>query len=68
MLFSAIALIYFHIVLIGIVFNNLENSTFRIQYTIRPAHEVDGEDDENTWNTRDAQPRFQLPGPRVTPK
>ena len=51
---------------IGIVFDNLDG--MNLQYTIRPAHEVDGEDDLNTWNTRDTQPQFQVPGPRVTPK
>jgi len=50
----------------GIVFNNLNGKN--LQYTIRPAHEVQGEDDESTWNTDDTQPRFQVPGPRVSPK
>ena len=50
----------------GIVFDNLNGNN--IQYTIRPVHEVFGEDDESTWNTDDTQPRFQVPGPRVSPK
>ena len=48
------------------MFDNLNGKN--LQYTIRPAHEVLGEDDENTWNTDDTQPRFQVPGPRVSPK
>lgn len=50
----------------GVVFDNLNGKN--LQYTIRPAHEVLGEDDDSTWNTDDTQPRFQVPGPRVSPK
>ena len=50
----------------GIFFDNLVGSN--IEYTIRPAHEVAGEDDEPTWDTDIVQPRFQIPGPRVSPK
>ena len=50
----------------GIVFDNLDGRN--IEYTIRPAHEVKGEDDDPTWNTDIVQPRFQVPGPRVSPK
>lgn len=50
----------------GIVFNNLNGKN--LQYTIRPVHEVYGEDDVSTWNTDDTQQRFQVPGPRVSPK
>ena len=48
------------------MFDNLNGKN--LQYTIRPAHEVSGEDDDSTWNTDDTQPRFQVPGPRVSPK
>ena len=56
----------------GVVFDNLIEKNARnetnIQYTIRPAHEVMGEDSIPTWNTDIVQPRFQIPGPRVSPK
>ena len=51
--------------LIGIVFNDLDESDGTLEYTLRLRHEV-GEDD--TWETRDAAPNFQLAGPRVTNK
>ena len=54
------------VVHVGVVFNNLNGKS--LEYTIRPAHEVSGEDDVSTWNTDDTQPRFQVPGPRVSPK
>ena len=47
----------------GIVFNNLEGD--HLEYTLRLRHEV-GED--KSWETRDAAPNFQPPGPRVTNK
>ena len=50
----------------GIVFDNLNGS--KLRYTIRPAHEVEGEEGDITWDTDIAQPRFQVPGPRVSPK
>jgi ATP-binding cassette subfamily A (ABC1) protein 3 len=45
----------------GIVFNNLESD--ELEYTLRLRHEV-GQD--NSWETRDAAPNFQAPGPRIT--
>ena len=49
--------------------SNLNNPARKnLRYTIRPAHEVQGEDGEITWDTDIAQPRFQVPGPRVSPK
>ena len=48
------------------MFDNLNGTN--LQYTIRPIHEVEGEDDDSTWNTDIAQPRFQEPGPRFSPK
>ena len=48
------------------VFDNLDDKN--IQYTIRPVHEVSGEDGDSTWNLVTVQPRFQVPGPRVSPK
>ena len=52
--------------LIGVVFDNLDGRNLR--YTIRPVHEVSGEDGDSTWNLVTVQPRFQVPGPRVSPK
>jgi len=52
--------------LVGVVFDNLDGTN--LQYTIRPVHEVDGEFDDSTWDTDIAQPRFQEPGPRFSPK
>jgi len=52
--------------IIGVVFDNLDDKN--LQYTIRPIHEVEGEDGDSTWNLKDVQPRFQVPGPRVSPK
>jgi len=54
------------IAIIGVVFDNLDDKN--IQYTIRPVHEVSGDDGGSTWNLDDVQPRFQPPGPRVSPK
>ena len=51
--------------MLGIVFDDLDASDGRLEYTLRLRHEV-GEDD--SWETRDAGPRFQLPGPRITEK
>ncbi|CAI8053623.1 ATP-binding cassette sub-family A member 3 [Geodia barretti] len=45
----------------GIYFNNLESDS--LEYTLRLRHEV-GED--KSWETRDAAPNFQAPGPRIT--
>ena len=50
------------------MFDNIELNSNELEYTIRPAHEVTGEDDQPTWNTDIVQPRFQIPGPRVSPK
>lgn len=50
----------------GIVFDNLNGKN--LHYTIRPVHEVSGEDDQSSWDTDDTQPRFQVPGPRISPK
>ena len=47
------------------MFDNLDGTN--LQYTIRPVHEVEGEED-STWDTDIAQPRFQEPGPRFSPK
>ena len=52
-------------IIVGVVFDSLGDN---IEYTIRPAHEVKAEDDEPTWRTDIVQPRFQAPGPRVSPK
>jgi hypothetical protein len=46
----------------GIVFDDLDSSDGTLEYTLRLRHEV-GDDD--SWETRRAGPRFQLPGPRV---
>ncbi|CAI7993840.1 ATP-binding cassette sub-family A member 3, partial [Geodia barretti] len=48
----------------GIVFNNVNRTKNdgRLEYTLRLRHEV-GEDD--SWETREAAPNFQLTGPRV---
>ena len=51
---------------IGVVFDNLNGTN--LQYTIRPVHEVGGENDRSTWDTDIAQPRFEQPGPRFSPK
>ena len=51
---------------VGIVFDDIDGT--KIEYTIRPSHEVEGFDDLDTWDTADVQPRFQEPGPRVHPK
>ena len=51
------------ILVVGIVFNNLENND--LEYTLRLRHEV-GED--QSWETRDATPNFQTPGPRISNK
>ena len=51
--------------MLGIVFDDLDASDGRLEYTLRLRHEV-GEDD--SWETRDAAPPFQLPGPRITDK
>ena len=51
---------------VGIVFNDIRSNN--LQFTIRPPHEVDGFNEQSTWNTEDVQPRFQRPGPRLTPK
>jgi len=53
---------------VGVVFNNLDVNGTNPQYTIRPVHEVEGENDRSTWDTNVAQPRFQEPGPRFSPK
>jgi len=50
------------------VFDNLNVNGTNPQYTIRPVHEVEGETDQSTWDTDVAQPRFQVPGPRFSPK
>ena len=50
---------------IGIVFDDLDPSDGRLEYTLRLRHEV-GEED--TWETRSAAPNFQIPGPRVDNK
>ena len=47
----------------GIYFNDLEGNN--LEYTLRLRHEA-GED--NSWETRDAAPNFQAPGPRITDK
>jgi hypothetical protein len=47
----------------GIYFNDLESDG--LEYTLRLRHEV-GED--KSWETRDAAPNFQAPGPRITDK
>jgi ATP-binding cassette subfamily A (ABC1) protein 3 len=49
----------------GIVFNNVNRTKNggQLEYTLRLRHEV-GDDD--SWETREAAPNFQLPGPRVT--
>ena len=52
--------------LTGVVFDNLDGNN--MEYTIRPAHEVMAEDNDPTWDTDKVQPRFQIPGPRVSPK
>ena len=51
----------------GIVFNNVNRTKNdgRLEYTLRLRHEV-GEDD--SWETREAAPNFQLTGPRVRNK
>ena len=54
------------IILTGVVFDNLDG--YDIEYTIRPAHEVDGGNDDPTWDTHIVQPRFLIPEPRVSPK
>jgi len=51
---------------IGVVFGDVIGPN--LQYTIRPVHEVNGENGQSTWNTDIAQPRFQEPGPRFFPK
>ena len=50
----------------GIVFNDIHSNNLR--YTIRPPHEVEGFNDQSTWSTDEAQPRFLEPGPRFNPK
>jgi ATP-binding cassette subfamily A (ABC1) protein 3 len=46
----------------GIVFDDLDDGDGTLEYTLRLRHEV-GEDD--SWETRQAGPNFQLPGPRI---
>ena len=46
----------------GVIFNSLGNNDF--DYTIRLRHEVIG----NSWNTENAAPEFETPGPRVENK
>jgi len=52
--------------MIGVVFDNLDDTN--LQYTIRPIHEVSGDEDDITWSLDEVHPRFQAPGPRVSPK
>jgi hypothetical protein len=50
---------------VGIVFDDLDDGDGTLEYTLRLRHEV-GEDD--SWETRQAGPNFQLPGPRIENK
>ena len=50
---------------VGIVFDDLDDSDDTLEYTLRLRHEV-GNDD--SWETRQAGPPFQLPGPRIGDK
>ena len=47
------------------MFDDLDDSDDTLEYTLRLRHEV-GRDD--TWETRQAGPLFQLPGPRIRDK
>ena len=49
----------------GIVFDDLDDSDNRIEYTLRLRHEVG---DSDTWETQSAGPGFEMPGPRVDNK